>query len=372
MIEFCLDLIITITLYVHGPLLFAHAKKRPTTSGRLKGFCIGYTSLVWLLLNAAKALLFALPVGSMAPAVLWGTISYYVARSVLDRRGRLLPPGASVTAAPKASPKTSTPAPGKQTLETDKNHHTPVKPSDDANRSAKASDTSAPIAKDAATSEEPPIGSNNSLEEYLANWLESQRKSENLAPYAPLADHPLVEQAPPSPVSMAPETLGEVPDSAPVNSDVQPGATLEARPKIRRWISVLTIVLVVVVAAMTAALTYVTGQLNTAKADLAAANSDLISVRSQLSTVTANLDKTRNQAILDKAKFQRELNNVEERLDEVEPAYYFLHNRIGFIVSGSSYYHDYDCPTFNSAPEFWAHNIEYCQYLGYSACQNCW
>ena len=106
---------------------------------------------------------------------------------------------------------------------------------------------------------------------------------------------------------MAPETLGEVPDSAPVNSDVQPGATLEARPKIRRWISVLTIVLVVVVAAMTAALTYVTGQLNTAKADLAAANSDLISVRSQLSTVTANLDKTRNQEELDEKVFNLKL-----------------------------------------------------------------
>ena len=50
----------------------------------------------------------------------------------------------------------------------------------------------------------------------------------------------------------------------------------------------------------------------------------------------------------------------------------FLYNNIGFIVSGSSYYHNYECPVFQAASEYAAHNIEYCRYLGYGACPVCW
>lgn len=50
----------------------------------------------------------------------------------------------------------------------------------------------------------------------------------------------------------------------------------------------------------------------------------------------------------------------------------FLYNNIGFIVSGSSYYHNYECPVFQAASEYWAHNIEYCQSIGYGACPVCW
>lgn len=50
----------------------------------------------------------------------------------------------------------------------------------------------------------------------------------------------------------------------------------------------------------------------------------------------------------------------------------FLMNSIGFIVNGSGYYHTYDCTMFKNADEFWAHNIEYCEYLGYYQCPYCW
>lgn len=50
----------------------------------------------------------------------------------------------------------------------------------------------------------------------------------------------------------------------------------------------------------------------------------------------------------------------------------FLYNNIGFIVNGSSYYHNYECPVFQAASEYWAHNIEYCQSIGYGACPVCW
>lgn len=52
--------------------------------------------------------------------------------------------------------------------------------------------------------------------------------------------------------------------------------------------------------------------------------------------------------------------------------YMVLNYRIGFIVDGSAYYHRYSCPVYRAADEYTAHNIEYCRYLGYSACPVCW
>ena len=69
---------------------------------------------------------------------------------------------------------------------------------------------------------------------------------------------------------------------------------------------------------------------------------------------------------LARVKIQKE--GLSDHLD----AALFLYNNIGFIVSGSSYYHNYECPVFQAASEYWAHNIEYCQSIGYGACPVCW
>lgn len=69
---------------------------------------------------------------------------------------------------------------------------------------------------------------------------------------------------------------------------------------------------------------------------------------------------------LARVKIQKE--GLSDHLD----AALFLYNNIGFIVNGSSYYHNYECPVFQAASEYWAHNIEYCQSIGYSACPVCW
>lgn len=65
-------------------------------------------------------------------------------------------------------------------------------------------------------------------------------------------------------------------------------------------------------------------------------------------------------------------NIQKEGLYDHLDAALFLYNNIGFIVDGSSYYHNYECPVFQAANEYWAHNIEYCQSIGYSACPVCW
>lgn len=50
---------------------------------------------------------------------------------------------------------------------------------------------------------------------------------------------------------------------------------------------------------------------------------------------------------------------------------HLLLNNVGYIVSGSDYYHAYDCDIFRNSDTYWAHNTEYCEYLGYSACPAC-
>lgn len=46
--------------------------------------------------------------------------------------------------------------------------------------------------------------------------------------------------------------------------------------------------------------------------------------------------------------------------------------RVGFISKNSNHYHSYWCDEFQGTVEFWAHNVEYCEYLGYSPCPHCW
>lgn len=43
----------------------------------------------------------------------------------------------------------------------------------------------------------------------------------------------------------------------------------------------------------------------------------------------------------------------------------------GYIVSGSYYYHRYDCPVVKAADTYQSHNTKFCEWLGYSACPVC-
>lgn len=95
--------------------------------------------------------------------------------------------------------------------------------------------------------------------------------------------------------------------------------------------------------------------------DLAAENVEL---RSRVSTLST-----------EKTQLQEKVNDLEARNEDLSGYLHdatFLYNNIGFIVEGSTRYHNYDCPVFQGADEYWAHNIEYCEYLGYSKCGNCW
>lgn len=74
-------------------------------------------------------------------------------------------------------------------------------------------------------------------------------------------------------------------------------------------------------------------------------------------------------------QLQAEVDALDARNEDLTEYLFdaiFLYDKIGFIVSGSNRYHSYNCPVFQGADEYWAHNIEYCEYLGYSKCGRCW
>lgn len=111
----------------------------------------------------------------------------------------------------------------------------------------------------------------------------------------------------------------------------------------------------------TCILGYRVSVLTAARDDLAAESAELRSRVSALST--------------EKTQLQEKVNDLEARNEDLSGYLHdatFLYNNIGFIVEGSNRYHNYDCPVFQGADEYWAHNIEYCEYLGYSKCGNCW
>ena len=111
----------------------------------------------------------------------------------------------------------------------------------------------------------------------------------------------------------------------------------------------------------TCILGYRVSVLTAAQDDLAAENAEL---RSRVSTLST-----------EKTQLQEKVNDLEARNEDLSGYLHdatFLYNNIGFIVEGSNRYHNYDCPVFQGADEYWAHNIEYCEYLGYSKCGNCW
>ena len=111
----------------------------------------------------------------------------------------------------------------------------------------------------------------------------------------------------------------------------------------------------------TCILGYRVSVLTAARDDLTAENAELHSRVSTLST--------------EKTQLQEKVNDLEARNEDLSGDLHdatFLYNNIGFIVEGSNRYHNYDCPVFQGADEYWAHNIEYCEYLGYSKCGNCW
>lgn len=79
---------------------------------------------------------------------------------------------------------------------------------------------------------------------------------------------------------------------------------------------------------------------------------------------------------LEKAK--NEISKLSERVEQLDfvsdlmaEDLDFYENSIGFITPTGKKYHTIHCHYFEEANEYWAHNIEYCENLGYEPCSQC-
>lgn len=92
----------------------------------------------------------------------------------------------------------------------------------------------------------------------------------------------------------------------------------------------------------------------------------------ELQSKIESLNKQREFLKKKNETLQEELEIKKNMIDLMLPAAYMTENQIGFIVNGSKYYHQFQCSVYQAEDEFWAHNIEYCKYLGYKECPLCW
>lgn len=93
--------------------------------------------------------------------------------------------------------------------------------------------------------------------------------------------------------------------------------------------------------------------------------------RDNLSREINSLETDINSLKSVRTNLKSEIESLEDKLDNHMQYFENTYFSIGYIVEGSSYYHCYDCPVYTAADTYWAHNIEYCEYLGYSACPLC-
>lgn len=108
----------------------------------------------------------------------------------------------------------------------------------------------------------------------------------------------------------------------------------------------------------------------------------LVAQTNDLDAQIAALTKENNKIQLQYENVLKEKKELKLKYDDLDSklgsTYYYkwkymaISEKIGFIVNGSKYYHRDTCNTYRNADEYWAHNIEYCKYLGYSECPSCW
>ena len=78
-------------------------------------------------------------------------------------------------------------------------------------------------------------------------------------------------------------------------------------------------------------------------------------------------------------EWKQKYNTAKESLDYYEDDYSDIENKLAFYDSvvvfvendGTDYYHKYECNRF-IGNDFWAYNVEYAEYLGYTACPKCY
>lgn len=75
----------------------------------------------------------------------------------------------------------------------------------------------------------------------------------------------------------------------------------------------------------------------------------------------------------EKAKLQKQYDELKESDNELFMSYLILTRDAKYIIDdGTKYYHNFNCQLVQSMTEdYWVHNKEYCEFLGYKQCPYC-
>nr|DAO77252.1 MAG TPA: cell division protein [Bacteriophage sp.] len=96
------------------------------------------------------------------------------------------------------------------------------------------------------------------------------------------------------------------------------------------------------------------------------------SLRSRVSSLRKEKDQLNEQL----SNMQYGSDIQDEIIDRISPEAFAMETYIGFIYDGSQYCHSYNCPNFPfddcADNGFYAHNVEYCEWLGYQKHSGCW
>lgn len=102
--------------------------------------------------------------------------------------------------------------------------------------------------------------------------------------------------------------------------------------------------------------------------------SELQKELSEQKKLVGDLKKVRSNLLKEISDMQDNSYMQDGLIDMIAPKAFALDTYIGFIYDGSNYCHAYDCPQFpfEDCDEFTAHNVEYCEWLGYPKHSKCW
>ena len=96
------------------------------------------------------------------------------------------------------------------------------------------------------------------------------------------------------------------------------------------------------------------------------------SLRSRVSSLRKEKDQLNEQ--LSNVQYGSDIQ--DGIIDRISPEAFAMETYIGFIYDGSQYCHSYNCPNFPfedcADNGFYAHNVEYCEWLGYPKHSGCW
>lgn len=157
------------------------------------------------------------------------------------------------------------------------------------------------------------------------------------------------------------------------NETISPpvSVVLKESPEKKRQFPLAVCILSCVCVALSVCVCFLAYQANGSRSEVEALAEEKANLENKIST----LENEKSKLSQEKTNLEHEKEDLEKRFNDV--GYKWIEtmvelNKVGFIVSGSRYYHNYECTTYKSADKYWAHNIEYCESLGYSPCPTCW